>query len=345
MRDSAPVGTVVDAAAITVTAPGGRGPSQFRALALRRAILAPIILLGVTLVVFVVVDLSPNDPATAELGVMADDESRQRFIDEHGLDEPIFVRFGHFLVDLVHLRLGESVIRPESVDELIARALPVSLQLMSTAILMSVVVSLALGILAAWKEGKSTDRVISSVVAVLQASPSFWIGMLFVQLFAVSLGMLPASGYAPLSSGFQSWYSSMIGPAVVLAIPITATLTRVLRAAVADELAKDYVRTAIGNGVGWPTVLSRNVLRNALIAPVTVLGLIVGELIAGAILVEVVFNLPGMGTLLVAGVSQGDLGVVRGVAIVGAVGFIVVNLLVDLVYLILNPRSANGMSR
>ncbi|WP_162605827.1 ABC transporter permease [Jiangella aurantiaca] len=343
MRHSAP-GDIVDAA-ITVTPQVGRNPSQFRALGLHRALLAPIILLGVTLVVFIVVDLSPNDPATAELGVMADDEARQRFIDEHGLDEPLLVRFGHFLVNLVHLELGESVTRPESVNELIARALPVSLQLMTTAVFMSVVFSLALGILAAWKEGKTIDQVISAVIAILQASPSFWIGLLFVQLFAVSLGLLPASGYTPLSSGIQSWYGSMIGPAIVLAIPITAALTRVLRASIADELAKDYVRTAIGNGVGWVMVLSRNVLRNALIAPVTVLGLVIGDLIAGAILVEVVFNLPGMGTLLVAGVNQGDLGVVRGVALVGAIGFIAVNLLVDLIYLVLNPRSVNGVSK
>lgn len=340
MRHSAP-GDSVDAA-LSEAPRTVRNRSQFRALALRRALLAPIILLGVALVVFVMVDLAPNDPAMAELGIMADDEARQRFIEENGLDDPLLVRFGHFLVDLAHLDLGQSVTRPESVSELIARALPVSLQLMSTAVLLSVVFSLALGMLAAWKEGRSVDRVISAVVAVLQASPSFWIGLLFVQLFAVSLGLLPASGYAPLGSGLQSWYSSMIGPAIVLAIPITAVLTRVLRASIADELGKDYVRTAIGNGVGWVTVLSRNVLRNALVAPVTVLGLVVGDLIAGAVLIEVVFNLPGMGTLLVAGVSQGDLAVVRGVALVGAIGFIAVNLLVDLLYLILNPRSVNG---
>ncbi|WP_084469798.1 ABC transporter permease [Jiangella gansuensis] len=316
---------------------GRRGYARFIG---RRLLLAPLILLGVSFTVFVVIDLSPNDPARAVLGVFADAEQRERFAAENGLDDPLPLRYVRFLADLVQFRLGESVVRPESVNELIGMALPITVQLMLMATVIAVAFALLLGIVAARFEGRPADRVISVVAAFFQAAPQFWIGLLFVQLFAVGLGVLPAGGYAPLSTGFSYWFSSLIGPAVVLALPFAAAMTRVIRASVADELGKDYVRTAVGSGLPIGTVLVGNVLRNALITPITVLGVYIGAMMSGAILVETVFNLPGMGTLLVTGVRQGDLGIVRGVAIVGAASFVVVNVIVDLVYLLLNPRGA-----
>lgn len=315
---------------------------QLGLFVLRRIALAPLILLGVSFAVFVAIDLSPNDPATAKLGLFADQEARARFRQEQGLDDPLPVRFGRFLGDLVQLRLGESVVRPESVGQLIGMAFPVTIQLLVFATVIAVVVSLVLGTAAAVTEGRLLDRVISAVAAVFQASPPFWVGLLFIQLFAVALGMLPSGGFVPMRDGFQYWFSSLVGPAVVLSLPFAAAMTRVIRASMADELAKDYVRTAKGAGVPWLTVLLRNVLRNALITPITVLGVYVGMLMSGAILVETVFNLPGMGNLLMTGVTQGDLGAVRGVAIVGATAFVVINLLVDLAYLVLDPRSAEA---
>lgn len=309
---------------------------------LRRLLLAPLILLGVAFAVFVVIDLSPNDPARAALGLFADAQSRAAFADENGLNDPLLVRFARFLGDLVRFDLGDSVVRPESVGELVGLALPLTVQLLVLATLLAVVFSLVLGTIAARTEGRWPDRVISTVAALFQSAPQFWVGLLFIQLFAVGLGVLPSGGYQPPSAGFMFWFSSIVGPATVLALPFAAAMTRVVRASVADELAKDYVRTAVGAGVPWRKVLLRNVLRNALITPVTVLGVHVGALMSGAILVEAVFNLPGMGSLLVTGVNQGDLGVVRGVAIVGAVAFVVVNLLVDLAYLVLDPRSAEA---
>lgn len=312
---------------------------------LRRLVLAPVILLGVSFAVFVVIDRSPNDPARASLGIFADAEARARFAEEHGLDDHLLVRYVRFLGDLVHFDLGDSVTRPESVGELIGLSLPVTLELMAFATVLAIAFSLILGTLAAMTEGGLPDRIISALAALFQASPPFWVGVLFIQLFAVQLDLLPSGGHSPMSDGFSFWFSSMIGPAIVLALPFTAAMTRVLRASMADELAKDYVRTAIGAGVSWPRVLGRNVLRNALITPVTVLGVHIGGLISGAILVEGIFNLPGMGRLLITGVNQGDLGVVRGVAIVGAVAFVVINLVVDVAYLVLDPRSAEASAQ
>ena len=339
-------------AAEPVSAGGGMAAAPRRAsgerlwwFMLRRIALAPVILLGVSFAVFVAIDLSPNDPATAKLGLFADAEARARFAAENGLNDPLPIRFWRFLVDLSQFQLGDSVVRPEPVNELIGMALPVTLQLLVLATVIAVGLSLMLGTAAAMTEGRMVDRVISTLAAIFQASPQFWIGLLFIQLFAVTLGILPSGGFAPMSDGFQYWFSSLIGPAVVLALPFTAAMTRVIRASMADELAKDYVRTAVGAGLPWPTVLFRNVLRNALIAPITVLGVYVGALMSGAILVETVFNLPGMGSLLITGVTQGDLAAVRGVAIVGAAAFVVINLAVDLAYLFLNPRSAEASAR
>ncbi|RBM13579.1 ABC transporter permease [Prauserella sp. PE36] len=228
--------------------------------------------------------------------------------------------------------------------QLIGAALPVTLQLMLLATVISVVLSLALGVLAAQTDGRLVDRTIGGLAALFQAAPPFWVGLMFIQLFAVALGVLPSGGYVPIGDGVKYWFSSMIGPATVLALPFTAAMTRIVRASVADELAKDYVRTAKGAGIPWLTILMRNVLRNSLISPITVLGLYIGGLMSGAIVVESVFNLPGMGTLLVSGADQGDLGVVRGVAIVSAFVFVLVNLVVDVLYILLNPRAAEAVA-
>ncbi|WP_026876817.1 ABC transporter permease [Jiangella gansuensis] len=309
---------------------------------LQRLLLAPVTLVGVTLAVFIMVDLSPNDPSFARLGMFASAETREQFAEEHGLDDPLLIRYWRFLLEVGRLDFGESVVRSETVGELISRALPISIQLMLLSVAMAAVLALVLGVLAAWMEGRATDRVISGLVAGIHAAPDFWVGLLLIQVFAVGLDVLPSGGFTPISYGFGPWLSSVIGPATVLALGTMAVLARIVRASMADELAKDYVVTARGGGVSWPVVLFRNVLRNALITPITVLGVIIGSLMSGAVLVETIFNIPGMGNLLITGVNQGDLGVVRGVTIVAAATFVVTNLIVDLLYLGLSPQSAEA---
>ncbi|PXY25309.1 hypothetical protein BAY59_22735 [Prauserella coralliicola] len=312
---------------------------------MRRALLAPLTLVSVLFVVFLMVELSPNNPVQAALGPYADAETRDRFAAEHGLNDPLLVRFGRFLVDLTQFDLGQSMIRSESVGELIAQALPITIELILFAAIISILSSLLLGTAAAMHEGRAADRLISAGAAILQASPEFWVGLMFIQLFSVTLGFLPSGGYAPITDGLDVWLLSILGPAIVLSLPFTAALTRLVRTSMADELAKDYVRTAIGAGVSWPRVLTRNVLRNALMMPITVLGVYIGTLMSGTVLVEVVFNVPGMGNLLITAVKQSDLAVVRAIAIVGAISFVIVNLLVDLAYLFLNPRSAEARTQ
>ncbi len=311
----------------------------------RRVLLAPLVFLGVTIAVFIMIDLSPNDPIRARLGMHVDEATYQREAEAMGLNDPLPVRYLSFLSDLLRLDLGDSYVRPESVSERIGLALPVTVQLMIFSTLIAIVLGTVLGVLAARHEGRLVDRSVSGLAAVLQAAPQFWIGLLFILLFAIQLQLLPSGGYSPPGAGLSLWFSSLIGPSVVLAMPFAAALTRMIRTSVADELAKDYVRTAVSAGVRDWIVLGRNVLRNALITPVTALGVHIGALMSGAVLVEVVFNLPGMGTLLVSGIAGSDLGVVRGVAIVGAAAFLLTNLAVDLLYLALNTRSADASTR
>jgi peptide/nickel transport system permease protein len=322
-----------------------RGRESVRRFVIRRLASAVLVLLGVLFAVFAAVELSPSDAARARLGVFVESEAVDRLASEYGLDDPLLVRYGRFLLDLTHFELGESVLRPESVSELIARSLPVTLELTMLATVIAVLTATVFGLLAAWREGRLTDRLINTAAAVSYASPEFWTGVLFIQVFAVSLGWLPSGGYVPASEGLGPWFSSVIGPALILALPFTAVMVRVIRTSMVEELGKDYVRTAVGSGLPWRTVLGRNVLRNAMISPLTVFGLYFGSLISGAVLVEAVFNVPGLGSLLVTAVTQGDLAVVRGVAIVSTVAFIGINLVVDLLYVALNPRGAEVSTR
>lgn len=319
------------------------GRMPWKAFVVRRLGTLPLVIIGVTFLVFVVVDLSPNDPAVAVLGWQADAEEREAFAALHGLDDPLLIRYARFLGDTAQLDLGDSPTRPESVAELVGNSLPVTMQLVLLASTMAIVAALVIGVWAACREGGPFDSFVRGVAALFQASPPFWVGVMAVQFFAVRLDWVPAGGYVPFSEGASEWFRTIIAPATVLALPVAAAMTRVMRSAMTEELEKDYVRTAVGAGVAWPEVVYRNVVRNALIAPVTVLGLYIGAMLSGTILIETVFNLPGLGRLLVQGVNEGDLAIVRAVALVGATGFVLINIAVDFLSRLLNPKSAEAL--
>jgi peptide/nickel transport system permease protein len=304
----------------------------------RRLLLAVPTAFGVILAVFLVINVAPGDPATSALGFTADAEARARFAQEHDLDAPVWERFPKFVGDVVHGDLGSSLVRPESVTELIGQRLPVTVQLAGAAVVIAVAASLLLGLVAAFYRDRWPDRAINLATAGGLAAPDFWIGLLAIQIFAVALGLLPSGGWVPFGQDPVGWARSLIMPATVLAIPLAAAMTRVLRASVADELEKDYVRTALGAGLSPQRILGRYVLKNALLAPITVLGLRLGYLLGGAVIIEAIFAIPGIGGLLVDGINQGDIAVVQGVALVGAFLFVFVNLAVDVLYGLLNPR-------
>ncbi|ALV47788.1 ABC transporter permease [Arthrobacter alpinus] len=296
-------------------------------------------ILGVTLLVFVVLQFAPGDRAVAALGEGASPEALEQYRQVNGLNDPLFIQYFQYLGRLITGDFGSTLPPAKPITEVIASAFPVTLQLTFVGVIIAVVISLIFGVLAALYRDTWVDQVIRVFSIAAIATPSFWLGILLIQWFALGdNSWFPSGGMADPDEGFSGWMSSMALPALALAIPVSASLIRVVRTSMVEELDRDYVRTAIGNGVPYTTVVSRNVLRNALVTPVTVLGLRIGYLLGGAVVIEMIFSLPGMGQQILNGITNSDTNLVQGVVLVIAVTFVIVNILVDLIYLLINPR-------
>jgi peptide/nickel transport system permease protein len=308
-------------------------------LVARRLLLLVPLLLGIVLFVFLVMRFSDMDPASAYFqGANPTQEQLHEFREENGLLDPLPVRYADFVGDLLRGDMGISVLTRDSVWDQVTTALPLTLQLTFLGLGLAVALAVPLGVLAAVHRDRLPDQLIRVVSLTGVAAPAFWLALLLIQYFAVELGWFPTGGYINPNDSFTGWLESLTLPAVALSLPVAAQLTRVVRTAVVEELDRDYVRTAIGNGLPPAVVIGRNVLRNALINPLTVLGLRVGYLLGGAVVIETIFALPGMGKLMIDAVRNGDPAVVQGVVLTTAVGFVVVNLVIDILYLLVNPR-------
>ncbi|WJV48795.1 ABC transporter permease [Streptomyces flavofungini] len=309
-----------------------------RILARRIALLVPL-LLGIVLFVFLVMRFSDIDPASAFYqGANPTQEQLHQFREDNGLLDPLPVRYVAFVGDLVGGDMGISVLTRSPVIDQITTALPLTMQLTFLGLGIAVLLSLPLGVLAAIYRDRLPDQIIRVVSLTGVAAPGFWLALLMIQYLAVDLGWFPTGGYVNPADSFTGWLKTMTLPALALSLPVAAQMTRIVRTAVVEELDKDYVRTAVGSGLPPVVVVGRNVLRNALINPLTVLGLRVGYLLGGAVVIETIFSLPGMGKLMIDAVKNGDPAVVQGVVITTAVGFVVVNLVIDILYLLVNPR-------
>ncbi|MEB7505005.1 ABC transporter permease [Arthrobacter koreensis] len=297
-------------------------------------------LLGVTVMVFLVLSVIPADRATAVLGENASEEAKEAWREERGLNDSLLIQFFRYLGGVLRLDFGVTNPPEESVASKIAAAFPVTLQLTFLGILLAVVLALTLGITAALYRDRWPDQAIRIFSIAAIATPSFWLAILLIQWFALPEGSIFPTGGLDWAEqyGFVGWLYSMALPALALGIPVSASLIRVVRTSMVEELDRDYVRTAIGNGVPYRTVVARNVLRNALVTPVTVLGLRVGYLLGGAVVIEKIFSLNGMGDLIVVGLTTSDTNLVQGAVLTIAVTFVLVNIVVDLLYLLINPR-------
>ncbi|MGA4779531.1 ABC transporter permease [Cellulosimicrobium sp. AB352] len=305
----------------------------------RRLLQLPIMILGITFLVFLVMSFSQVDPAIQALGEGASVEAREAYREANGLNDPLLVRYVAFLGGLLHGDLGTFSARRVPVADEVARALPITLQLTLMGLVIAVVAALVMGILAALYRDRWPDKAIRVVSVASLATPSFWLAVLLIQVVTLSAGWLPASGPLPdPSEDLGGYLARMTLPALALAIPVVGQLTRVVRTSVVEELDKDYVRTAIGAGIPRHVVVGRNVLRNALITPITVLGLRVGYLIGGAVVIEIIFALPGMGTLILNGVTNNEPNLVQGVTLTVALAFVLINIVVDMLYVLVNPR-------
>ncbi|MGX9889876.1 ABC transporter permease [Streptomyces sp. NPDC002276] len=309
-----------------------------RILARRVVLLVPL-MLGIVLFVFVVMRFSDVDPASAFFqGANPTAQQLHDFRERNGLLDPLPLRYVHFVGALLHGDLGTSALTRAPVVQQVTTALPLTLQLTFLGLAVAIVLSLLGGVTAAIYRDRLPDQIIRVVSLTGVAAPGFWLALLMIQYLAVDRGWFPTGGYINPADSLTGWLKTMALPALALSLPVAAQLTRIVRTSVVEELDKDYVRTAIGSGLPPHVVVGRNVLRNALMNPLTVLGLRVGYLLGGAVVIETIFSLPGMGKLMIDAVQNGDPAVVQGVVLTTATGFVVVNLVIDILYLLVNPR-------
>ena len=295
-------------------------------------------LLAASVVVFIVLDILPGDPAAILLGTSARPDTLAALHHQLGLDRPLILQYLAWIGGALTGDLGTSITYGVPVSGLIADRLALTLPLALLAILISTSLALLLGVTAAANRDRAIDRAVQGFAQLGIAVPDFWIGLLLILLFSTSLNWFSAGGWSGWSAGPGRALAGLILPAIALALPQAGVLTRVTRAAVLDVLAEDFIRTARAKGLDRRTALWRHALPNALLPVVTILGLQVSFLVAGAVLVENVFSLPGLGRLAYLALSQRDLIVLRNVVMLLAAMVIMANFIVDLVYLILDPR-------
>jgi peptide/nickel transport system permease protein len=297
-----------------------------------------VTLLAASVVVFVVLDILPGDPAAILLGTSARPDTLAALHHQLGLDRPLILQYLAWIGGALTGDLGTSITYGVPVSGLIADRLALTLPLALLAILISTSLALLLGVTAAANRDRAIDRAVQGFAQLGIAVPDFWIGLLLILLFSTSLNWFSAGGWSGWSAGAGKALAGLILPAIALALPQAGVLTRVTRAAVLDVLAEDFIRTARAKGLDRSTALWRHALPNALLPVVTILGLQVSFLVAGAVLVENVFSLPGLGRLAYLALSQRDLIVLRNVVMLLAAMVILANFVVDLLYLILDPR-------
>ena len=301
----------------------------------RRLLQLVPVAVGVTIVVFFMIHLIPGDPALTILGIHATPHSIALLRSEWGLNRPLIGQYWLFLQRLAHGNLGQSLIYGVPARTLIIQALPKTLYLIIYAAIIAVLISVPLSMIAATKKDGIRDHVVRAVPLVGLGMPAFLIGYLLIIIFAINLGWFPVSGYG---TSFTSHIYYMFLPALTVAIALSPVVIRSLRAGMLSVLGADYITTARSKGVPSRRLFVRHVLRNAVIPAVTVLGINIGFLIGGTVIIENVFDIPGIGQLMINAIFQRDFPVVQGVTLVFAILVVLVNLLADIAYAALDPR-------
>jgi peptide/nickel transport system permease protein len=305
---------------------------------LRRLVIAIPTIILISVFVFTLQKLLPGDPVLAMAGEERDPQVLEFLREKYRLNDPIPVQYFTWIGNALTGDLGISLRTNQPVLELIGEKLPVTIQLATMAMIFALLIGVPAGIFSAVKKGTVTDYVANVVALSGLSIPNFWLGIMLILLVSVKWKLLPASGYVPLSEDPIRSITVMIMPAFVLGTALAATLMRHTRSAMLSVLSSDYVRTARAKGLVERKVILKHAFRNALTPIVTLTALLFGELIAGAVLTEQIFTIPGFGKLVVDAVFNRDYAVVQGIVLVTAFGFIFMNLLADVAYVLLNPR-------
>ncbi|CAM5650640.1 ABC transporter permease [Mycolicibacterium aubagnense] len=305
---------------------------------LKRVAIAFATLVLASIVVFAVLEILPGDPARLMLGMNASAEQVEQVRTQMGLNDPLLLRYLHWVGNLVVLDFGRSYTYSVPVIDLVRERVAVSLPLALIALALSTLIAIPVGLYAASRQGRFGDTVSMGISQIGVAIPNFWFALLLIYLFAVWLKWVPAGGFPGWNAGAWPALKALILPAIALALPQAAILARVTRQALIEVLSEDYIRTARAKGMPYRAVLWRHALRNAMIPVLTILGLQFAFLLAGTIIIENVFYLPGLGRLIFQAITQRDLIVVESVVMLLVATVILVNLLVDFSYAIVDPR-------
>ncbi len=309
---------------------------------LRRLVLLIPVMIVVGVVVFALVHLTPGDPAAVILGDRATPEDIQRLRDQLGLNDPLPVQFVRWFGDMLRFDFGESIFLGEPVTQALLDRVQPTLLLTLYALFIQIGIGIPAGVLAAVRYNSPLDRVFTVMAISGSAIPTFFLGIVLILVFAVRLRWLPSGGYVPPDEGIGAHLQSMILPAFALGFSAAGLLARMVRSSMLDVLREDYVRTAWAKGLPERLIIVRHALRNALIPALTIIGISVGALLGGAVVTETVFTIPGMGRLVVQSIARRDYPVIQGAIVAIALTYVLVNLLVDVLYVYVDPRVRLG---
>ncbi len=305
---------------------------------LQRVLLAILVIWGVTFVVFMIVHVVPGDPARVILGAYASEQSVAAIRERLGLNDPFLQQYGKWLFSALQGDLGSSLITSQPVGPQLTQRIGPTIELSAASLLIGMAIAFPVGIISAVRPRSKLDIFASFLSQIGVSVPSFWMGILLILLFSLTLGWLPPSGYTPVGEDAGNWLSHLILPAVTSGIVSASILTRFIRSAMLNVLHMNYIQTARAKGLPERMVTMRHGLRNALISIVTILGLQVTALMSGVVIVEVVFAWPGLGRLALDAVLDRDYPLLQGAVMTVAIMVTLVNLLVDLLYFFLDPR-------
>jgi peptide/nickel transport system permease protein len=304
----------------------------------RRLLSTLLVMALVGVFIFLLLHLAPGDPAAIIAGDNASPAQILMIRHQLGLDAPLPVQFVRWVWRILHGDFGISIFSEAPVMELIRQRLPATIALTSTTIVFAAVLAVSAGVLAAWRAGGLLDRVLMGFAALGFSVPVFVVGYVLIYVCAIRLHWLPVQGFAPLSDGVWPWASHLILPSIALGLAYVALIARITRASMLEVLSEDYMRTARAKGASTGSMLFHHALKNAGVPIVTVIGIGVALLISGVVITETVFNIPGLGRLTVDAITNRDYPIIQGVIVVFSGAYVLVNLAVDLVYTLIDPR-------
>jgi peptide/nickel transport system permease protein len=308
------------------------------AYVIRRLLSTIVVMAIVGIFVFLLLHLSPGDPAAIIAGDNATSEQIDGIRQKLGLDDPLPIQFARWIGHIVQGDLGVSIFSNEPVLKLVRQRLEPTVSLALTTLFVAVTLAVTFGVLAAWKAGTWVDRLLMIVSVMGFSVPVFVVGYLLIYFFAIELRWLPVQGYTPIAEGIGPWARNLVLPSVALGLAYVALIARITRASMLDVLAEDYIRTAKAKGVATKSMLLKHALKNAGVPIVTIIGIGVALLISGVVITETVFNIPGVGRLVVDAISKRDYPIIQGVILIFSGVYVLVNLMVDLAYTLIDPR-------